>query len=64
MKWISVNDSLPEENTLVLVANGQWLGLRYFRVNSDGVAYWFDIAKEDSELNDYTHWMPLPEPPQ
>lgn len=60
MEWISVNDKLPEEDQLVLVANGKYFNLRHFCDDT-----WFNcLSGEGFELNEYTHWMPLPEPPK
>jgi len=72
MKWISVNDRLPEDDTNVM-GYGYWDSeidrLDDFRstgyVNYDG-GTWEIIggAYYTAWLNGVTHWMPLPEPPK
>lgn len=76
--WISVKDRLPEDDLpegsktkriKVLVAikkdNGQWIIRSQTRVK-DGFRYWqesgWDWGKHS--YGEFTHWMPLPEPPK
>lgn len=75
MKWINVNDSLPEEKQDVLVferymdvpfvgyiVGGEW------RVNAEfyevGGRYADGYIMGVISQKDVTHWMPLPEPPK
>lgn len=53
MEWIKVEDMLPEENKVVLVASStrQDVEIDYFFK-----ARWM--------RREFTHWMPLPEPPK
>lgn len=59
--WISVNDSVPDDEQTVLIfipdspgdEETVWLGYR-----DAGVWYQFDAWEIQ-----VTHWMPLPEPP-
>lgn len=61
--WISVNDKMPDDETVVLVfapedkSEPVWLGYFVSELN-----VWSDPtgAYIDEEI---THWMPLPEPP-
>lgn len=59
-EWISVDDRLPEEDTIVLVWCGEVSVYNYLRYD-----WWYtgycDITTEDGGI---THWMPLPEPPK
>lgn len=59
-QWVSVAEGLPEEDQLVLVANGKWVNLRHFCDNT-----WFNcLSGEGFELNEYTYWQPLPPLPE
>jgi len=49
MKWISVDERLPNNDTYVL-AYIPWFGVN--RLNTSNIAF-----------KDTTHWMPLPAPP-
>ena len=61
MKWISVEERLPEECVSVLVwiqdAAASWGEQVMFR-RGEFVRYSY------GEVNNVTHWMPLPEPPE
>ena len=69
-KWISVEDELPEKGKTVLITDGV---LTYVAVLNRMNGYDFQIA-DDWEgvefshnainLEDVTHWMPLPTPPK
>ena len=69
MKWISVEDSLPQEGVKVLTFNKANIGIG----SSIEVDYLIDFGSGDpkyvwsnllfDEYTDVTHWMPLPEPP-
>lgn len=72
-KWISVEDRLPEEDGKYLVLNesGNMFDTEYS--DYSGFGYWrmyYDpdplalAGSEWYELDDITHWMPLPEPPK
>ena len=60
-RWISVEERLPEENSRVLII---WFGhifdVKYLRKGN--------AVTLDRQLllagRDFTHWMPLPEPPK
>jgi len=58
MEWISIKDKLPEINEEVLVMDRDFMDFAYY--NSEG--QWID--REFIDLDDVTHWMPLPEPPK
>ena len=64
MKWISVEEKLPEKYTIVLCYKdnrwrlGYYIGASY----SKGMAA-FRYPKDQFAFG-VTHWMPLPEPPK
>ena len=67
--WISVKDRLPDEEDYrschenwdgcVIWTNGSDIGLGWY---STITGDWADIY--DCDIDDVTHWMPLPEPPK
>ena len=69
MKWIKVEDQLPEKYIRVL-AYGYGIGcgclgtdelaIQFCRLDRNGN---FEFGEYDCGLN-ATHWMPLPEPPK
>jgi len=66
MDWISVNQSLPEDDVAVLSFIGGYIYMGWY-YSSRGV--WHIEDGEICEIppnNDFlvTHWMPLPEPPK
>lgn len=63
--WISVQDRLPKERGRYLC----WFGKNTLCVGADIATYlpeWhgFGILESDTVLQNITHWMPLPEPPE
>ena len=58
IRWISVKDILPEEDTEVLAYDGRNIWLAWL---SGDNTWGSDICNLG---NDITHWMPLPEPPK
>ncbi len=78
MKWISVEDRLPESDDAVLICQAgaaNEYSYPYTFEDSIEVAFfshpkWFledwdddRFGKDDFLLEGVTHWMPLPEPP-
>lgn len=62
MEWISVEDSLPEEDISVLCFDGTYMDVMQYWYDEDGKAQFFNPP---SPPNDgITHWMPLPKPPK
>jgi len=77
MKWISVEDRMPSNDTEVLtIKNNSISDYCYPHTNEEAqlIAFfsgevWWDSAfpeevKEDNMVEYVTHWMPLPEPPE
>ena len=69
MTWISVEERLPDDDTLVLF-NTEEQGLVVGSVDHDDNGLCFRIGNQyiswDYDFNydcTITHWMPLPEPP-
>lgn len=66
--WISIKDGLPDENADVLVTDGKKVGCGQYWVMGDG-QFW-DVptsiygAEAELKIENPTHWMPLPEPPE
>jgi len=74
MKWISVEDELPKDETPVIV----WFRGREQRIAELGWEYpsyeetwnkyeYWDCPYNDGQdwgWDDITHWMPLPDPPK
>jgi len=66
IKWISVEDRLPNKNEPVVYINRKEFKKGWFV----GVAYWTVSNKWNPECEStenpegFTHWMPLPEPPE
>lgn len=59
MKWISVDEQLPERNKSVLAWGEGDVHLAYLR---PGARLFWDC--DTYTLTSVTHWMPLPEPPE
>ena len=58
MEWIAVKDRFPEEDINVLVVANGFCYITYY--------YGDDWDMEDITMirsKDFTHWMPLPKPP-
>lgn len=62
-EWISVKDRLPELGERVLCTDGHCVFEQYRVLPSCVYGVW-DRMGLKSEMQDVTHWMPLPEPPQ
>lgn len=69
MNWIVISNQLPEIGLPVLLynANAGTVGLAQYQVSAlsdqNGVLKWVIESDALQSLNTYTHWLPLPEPP-
>jgi hypothetical protein len=67
MKWISVEDKLPEElfYTVLVHCKHPFSGGLTMAAHHEGNAGWHIHESQESNFCDYvTHWMSLPEPPK
>lgn len=67
-QWISVKDRLPDESEIILAVNNtlpydQCIA-QYGFFTGGKFYYDYSINNEDIEIENITHWMPLPEPPK
>ena len=66
MNWIKVKDKKPPKGKPVLIFNGNWTGVGFYKKNYklkiSGEPNW---SEENGEylFAEPTHWMPLPETP-
>lgn len=63
-RWIPVSERLPDDDLeMVLLTDGEWV--TFGRQSGDG---WYVEESAEAlgprELSRFTHWMPLPEPPE
>ena len=69
MNWIKISDQLPQENEYILISNG--IDVHYGHLESPGYIrhiktkpyHFFAINEYCYPIEEFTHWMPLPEPP-
>jgi len=61
-QWISVSERMPavDERVLIYHAAAEWVSIGNRRPTGD--CHW--VSDAFAELDDPTHWMPLPEPPE
>jgi len=57
LRWIPVEERLPEDNEWVLAADRCWRG-------HPCRAWLYHHALRDLFVYEFSHWMPLPEPPE
>ena len=58
--WIPVTERLPETGTSVFVREGNFTGIGFFGRHTQK---WIEPIS-GAHLDNVTHWMPLPEPPE
>jgi len=59
MNWVSVKDELPKQNTKV-IANTKTKGVEIGKYVSYKIPTIYSGVKEMQ----FTHWMPIPQPPK
>lgn len=59
-RWISVGEQMPEDYEVVMVG---WAGRRDIGKGYLLNGKWHDPLVGKPDVNQPTHWMPLPEPP-
>lgn len=66
-KWINIEDELPKEDSFVLCIDSE-KNINLGKYSSKFLDFFFlDDPLEEENKNNYaifTHWMPLPKPPQ
>jgi hypothetical protein len=69
-QWISVDDRLPEPGLIVLaIARHSFMISKHYTayrtepLDEGGMWFWRD-SHDGRQTNWFTHWMPLPEPPE
>lgn len=65
-KWIGVKERLPEMNEEVLISYGNTPFYKLAFLIHNGDRKWFHgtYSNQEYQIDDVTHWMPLPEPPK
>ena len=61
MEWISVKDRLPENKTHNF---SEWVLASTGHIQMEVARYDYEINKWFPKPLNFTHWMPLPEPPE
>lgn len=61
-RWVSVSERLPEDGVAVLWFNKSWIWqLVVAKRDGESLDWGGDLSVT---LHGFTHWMPLPEPPE
>lgn len=61
-EWVSVNERLPDIGQRVLTQKGGYVTICSLYRRGQGKLRW-DNGTRLSDLEQYTHWMPIPKPP-
>jgi hypothetical protein len=64
MKWISVEEKLPESNVIVLAYDGDRMRLIHYSRTKEHGNYWVDNSLGNPKMTSTTHWLPIPELPE
>lgn len=60
MTWIPLKTALPEQGKDVLLYDGGQIYFGYYSEIYDN----FIVADDKVKVEDFTHWMELPQPPK
>lgn len=60
MKWISVEDRLPEMGVVVLTMGAYFDPITAYKT----VISWYEYAGADEHITGVTYWAELPPPPE
>jgi Protein of unknown function (DUF551) len=61
MKWISVEDRLPEHGDEVIATNGELVKSSYFHMWDNGPSW--SMCGHNLKQSPVKYWMPMPKPP-
>ena len=64
MQWVGVETKLPQPNQRVLIVNKNAEVFEGMLTSSDGEFMWHRPSRINQPLHKFTHWMPLPPPPE
>lgn len=73
MKWIKVEDFLPNINQKVISFNGDYIAITFLETHDskhlENGRYWWNLLSSgcgccDTDMKNVTHWMPIPENPE
>jgi hypothetical protein len=67
MKWTSIKDKMPEltsgQSGPLIVSNGKEVYDDCMYIHGSFWVHYGGYDNDSFEIDDVTHWMPLPEPP-
>jgi len=69
MKWISTKNKMPNLNSMILSTDGEKVAVTTLMYNDHIKKFHWEYLSSgcgccDTDMQNVTHWMPLPEPPK